>query len=139
MAVRNWVVMSLACLAAMVGCSSGPEVPELHPVTGKATRDGNPLTGAIVFFESQDDPNVSAMGEVQADGTFELRTAVVGLGEHLPGAMAGRHRISVRIEAPETGDGLNQQMGEHIQLDDPVTVTAGGENHFEFEVPRQGS
>ena len=122
-----------------VGCGAA-DVPELYPVTGKAMRDGRPLVGATVYFESVQDSNVSAVGEVQADGTFELQTAVVGLGEHVPGALAGRHRISVQIESVgESGDPLNQEMGEHVQLDETVEVSPDSENHFELEVPRQGT
>jgi hypothetical protein len=69
----------LALLVTLAGCGRGH-----YPVHGKVTfPDGTPLTEGLVMFETSgagDGMPVSARGEIQADGRFELSTHKPGDG-----------------------------------------------------------
>jgi hypothetical protein len=72
---------------ATVGCSEGR-----FPVHGTVTRDdGAPIKESLVVFESIDrQPNITARGDVGANGEFELGTGAPG-----DGAPAGKYRVKV--------------------------------------------
>lgn len=69
------------------GCSEGR-----YPVHGKVTReDGEPVKESMVVFESVDrQPNITARGDVDANGEFALGTTSPG-----DGAPAGKYRVKV--------------------------------------------
>lgn len=69
------------------GCSEGR-----YPVHGKVTReDGAPVKESMVVFESVDrQPNITARGDVDANGEFELGTTSPG-----DGAPAGKYRVKI--------------------------------------------
>ncbi len=73
-----------------VGCQGGSAA--LAPVSGKVTYKGSPLPGGTIVFTpdaSRSERGQLAVGRIQADGTFALRT-----GEAL-GARPGWYRITV--------------------------------------------
>jgi hypothetical protein len=65
----------------------------MAPVKGKvAFQDGQPVAGGNVILQPADDPNVpSAIGEIQADGTFVMFTSKPG-----DGARIGRFHVLVQ-------------------------------------------
>lgn len=67
------------------GCNRGPQ---MAPVTGKVTYNGQPLTFGVVQFQSAS--GQPARGEIQSDGTFSLSTFRQG-----DGAVVGSHRVRV--------------------------------------------
>jgi hypothetical protein len=75
----------LLMLAA--GCGSGPQ-----PVRGKVTLDdGSPVTKGMVVFESLGgDPKITARGDIQPDGSFQLGTYKPG-----DGVPPGKYRVLV--------------------------------------------
>lgn len=84
-------ISSLPSLALFLmlaaGCGEGR-----YPVHGKVTReDGTPISESMVVFESVDrQPNITARGDVDAHGDFELGTSTPG-----DGAPAGKYRVKV--------------------------------------------
>lgn len=84
-------------LATSVGCSGD----KLHPVRGKVVfPDGQPLTGGWVTFQSVGAEKViSADGELNPDGTFEVRT-------HKPGDGVPPGRYQVTVRGPLLGEGV---------------------------------
>jgi hypothetical protein len=70
-----------------IGCGDGR-----YPVHGTVTRDdGVPIKEAMVVFESLDrQPNITARGDVDANGEFELGTGAPG-----DGAPAGHYRAKI--------------------------------------------
>jgi hypothetical protein len=88
--------LALVPLIGAAGCGNG-----LHPVRGKVTfDDGKPLARGIVVFESKEaERKVTARGEIQEDGTYELGTRQPG-----DGAPAGAYRVLIApqedIDAP---------------------------------------
>ena len=76
------------CLAvALPGCG-----PRMYPVRGTVTlEDGTPLAKGLVIFERVDGgPPLTARGDIQADGRYELSTETPG-----DGVPAGRYRVSI--------------------------------------------
>jgi hypothetical protein len=87
--------VAVLCLAGAAGCGSGP-----HPVRGTVTlEDGTPVTGGMVTFETKDvEKPVTARGEIQPDGTYNLGTYKPG-----DGAPPGVYRVIVtpRAQSPD--------------------------------------
>jgi hypothetical protein len=81
------------------GCESG--TADLAPVRGKVSYKGVPLSaGTIVFTPDalRGTTGSMARSEIQADGTYVLRT------DSLPGASVGWHRVTVMaIESTSPG------------------------------------
>jgi hypothetical protein len=85
------VLVGLSVLVASVsGCGSG-RLPT-YPAGGQVKlANGLPMTRGWVEFESiKETPTVSARGDIQPDGTFELGTYQPG-----DGAIEGPHRVAV--------------------------------------------
>lgn len=83
--LRLAVVMLL--LAAPLGCSGGKV-----PVRGVVTLDdGSPLTKGLVVFERRDGgPPITARGEIQPDGRYEIST-----DKPSDGVPLGRYKVLV--------------------------------------------
>jgi len=79
----------------LVGCSSQPTgQPEIAPVTGTVTMDGQPLANKSVVFES--DRGVLSFGNTDAQGRYKLSYIRSAKG-------AGLGRNIVRISTPTMG------------------------------------
>jgi hypothetical protein len=78
-------------LLAVGGCGTG--LPPLLPVSGKATVDGQPLTGGNVALISQtaekDSKVPPSVGQIDANGNYEIYT-----GGRV-GAPAGKYKVVV--------------------------------------------
>ena len=86
--LRRWTAVATACLLlGLTGCG-----PRMHPVRGTVTlEDGTPVTRGLVIFERVDGgPPVTARGDIQPDGRYELSTETPG-----DGVPAGRYRVSI--------------------------------------------
>ena len=130
------VALALA-LITFVGCG-GNETPT-YPAGGQVRfPDGAPLDEGWVEFESLDgDNSMSARGQIQPDGTFQLGTFEPG-----DGAVAGEHRVVVVVPVSEAA-ALNPaayprriapRFSDFEQSGLRFTVQADGQNQFEIEV-----
>src|SRR5215813_7535464 len=87
-AQRPWRAGALVSLV-LFG-ASGCGGPTLFPVSGKVTyKDGKPVTAGFVIFEPLSQ-KISARGEIQADGSFQL-----GTHRDNDGAMEGDYKVLV--------------------------------------------
>jgi hypothetical protein len=84
----DFVVVALASFLS--GCGG----QGAYPAHGKVTfDDGKPLDGAVVVFRSlSGDRPVTARGQTQGDGTFELSTY-----KPKDGAVLGSHKVAVSV------------------------------------------
>jgi hypothetical protein len=91
-------VALVLALGVTAGCGKGR-----YPVRGKVTlEDGTPLTKGLVVFESTEEkPPITARGDIQADGTYQLGTDKPGNG-----VPAGKYRALVSPRDYENIDGL---------------------------------
>jgi len=87
----GWMV----ALVVFVGCSTRPaDQPEIAPVAGRVTMDGQPLAGVSVVFESE--RSVLSFGNTDADGRYKLSYIRSAKG-------AGLGKNTVRISTPTMG------------------------------------
>ena len=87
---KAWALMAaMVLLFGAMGCGA-----KRYPVHGKVTyADGKPLTEGMVVFESQGEGQeklITARGQIQADGSYELGTSRPG-----DGVLAGKYRALV--------------------------------------------
>ncbi|PQO25176.1 hypothetical protein C5Y96_25050 [Blastopirellula marina] len=148
------MLLLVSSFAMSLGC--GSEVADDRParakVTGKVMLNGAPVENARIQFHAVN-KSQGAIGQTTADGTFTVTTYVAG-----DGALPGDYVVT--ISKVEVQDGLSedeklkmQEMGrpvpppktkEHMppqytkSTASPlkVTVKAGEENHFDFDVKK---
>jgi len=123
MVVRASVVVVSMCLA-FTGCGGG-----LQPVRGKVTLpDGKPAANSQGVFDGPiGGKTISARGDVQADGSFELSTAQPGDGVPL-----GKYRVQVN-PPPVVDAEAAQRAPFHPKFSDFST------SGLEFEVKAGGN
>ena len=88
-------IYGLALVIAVAGCSARPAgQPEIAPVSGTVTLDGQPLGGVSVVFES--DRGVLSFGNTDNEGRYSVSYIRSAKG-------AGLGRNVVRISTPMIG------------------------------------
>ncbi len=101
MPCRSLVLVFSGLLAALSGCDSRPETFLVHGMV--VYPDGKPLTEGTVEFETlYGKKPITATGEINPDGTFQI-----GTFEANDGAIAGTHRVAV-IANFEIGTGIER-------------------------------
>jgi hypothetical protein len=130
----------LACLAMYSGCGGPHEFGGIvvHPVSGKATYDGEPLVDASVVLHPvapTGDDFYLPRGKVQSDGTFQLSTY-----SQFDGAPEGEYKVVFDWVGSHDGlsedeiDELEQQLPEEYtspELTEFKVVIQAGENQLE--------
>lgn len=133
------LLSTLALSATLFGCGGGADTPELVPVSGTVTVDGQPVEGVTVMFA----PKASgrkATGVTNSEGRYEL---VYTAGNY--GATPGEYRVviddqrEVGVDAdgntmfeggnlpPKYSSGeIERTVSEDSTLHDFEIVTAGG-------------
>lgn len=127
-AARCVLILVIGSLVALVGCGAKPppaNLPTVYKVQGKVLdAAGQPVSGGTLQFESLAAQNMVAIGEVQPDGTFEIRTMVDG--HKLSGAVAGQQRVTyipASTQAPGgTGPVVLKQTLE-VKPQDNIDIT----------------
>jgi hypothetical protein len=134
-------ISAWAGLLSMMLSGCGAAKLPTYPVSGKVTLpDGKPLAGGWIEFRAKDaTPPVSARGQIQADGTFELGTYEPG-----DGAVAGQHQAVITPPQPVIDrDELRGPPPSPIDLKycrydtSPLTFAVAaerGKNQFEVRV-----
>ena len=81
--------LAAAVLAAALGCH-GAGTPETAAVQGKVTYQGKPITQGVILL-TPEAGGQAAIGEIQADGSFQLTTF-----KKNDGARPGKYRVAVQ-------------------------------------------
>lgn len=119
-------VLFAASLALFLCVGCGPSGPELVPVTGKVTLDGQPLGLKNIYFSPEEGTSgAGAGGNSKADGTFELLAVVGGAVEDLKGAPVGKYKVVVAepmfpIESEMAVQGASSEPEVAMGLPQPV-------------------
>lgn len=93
------MVRALPSLAMVIGFTTlagcSPPEPQTYPVEGVVKFEGKPPVGFMIEFSSDetDTKGISAVGTVEADGTYKLTTTLNGKDKD--GAVAGKHKVVV--------------------------------------------
>jgi hypothetical protein len=88
----------LVLLVCCLGCGSdGRPVKDykFSPVKGHVLMGDGPMTRGTVVFSPIDDPNFTATGELQPDGSFTLTTKMPG--KTASGAPEGEYRVRINV------------------------------------------
>ena len=141
----------IGALTLMVGCGD----PPLHPITGTVTLDGKAYERLLVYFHPLDrtpDEFSIGVGETDKEGNLVLRTTAG------PGLATGKYRVTFCCYQQQGGRkqtlALNQEKADDdrslitkdivpdpygSQANSPVEfeVTSGGNNVFEFDIPKK--
>jgi hypothetical protein len=100
MTLRLLLAVAICCVAiclTLPGCHPGGE--QFAPVKGKVLYKGLPLPGGTIVFipdGSRGSRGNMAIGDIQPDGTYSLKTADV------LGAVPGHHKVTVSCVQPGT-------------------------------------
>ncbi len=92
----------LALSASIIGLSAAgcgrSDFPKTYPLRGKVVlKDGRPLTGGYIEFESTDEAKWRGAGNIEEDGAFEGAVTSKD-GKEVDGLVAGEYLV--RIEPP---------------------------------------
>lgn len=103
------------------GCGSGEQIPQLVPVQGTITINGNPGANLMVTFAPQGTQDVGVTtGKTDAQGAYTLNYK----GVH-PGAPQGRYRVSIQhLDPAEVPDEelLPSRYNDETELTADVTA-----------------
>ena len=83
--MRNLILSSAFLSIWVAGCGGGPDIV---PVSGKVTIDGQPLTKGVIQVIAEG--YRPAMGDIQADGSFTLTTEKPN-----DGCVRGTHKVAI--------------------------------------------
>ncbi|WP_169978774.1 hypothetical protein [Tautonia rosea] len=148
----RWLMMLVLGSGAtlQVGCQGESDYvePELHPVIGKVTVQGEPLANAVVSFVQTEENGTLAIGGTDESGNYVLEHA----GRR--GAAPANYKVLISYKVGTDGtvydlasqSGLAQPYGlfsakellppewsDHGKATHEVTVTEGG-NVFDFDI-----
>jgi hypothetical protein len=119
-------VAAMAVLAVSVGCSSR-ELPELAPVTGKVTLDGDPLPQLLVSFYPQSGGRPGT-GVTDLEGNYELTYTDGEKGTKLGPSRVevttvwpdGEPTPGVKDAVPPAYQGMNSTLSFDVKPEDNV-------------------
>ena len=86
------VVLAVFVALILAGCGEERHGPELVPVTGAVTHNGEPVEGATVVFFPQDH-TWAAAAKSDSNGQFQLKTLQASPDD---GAVPGTFKVTVR-------------------------------------------
>jgi hypothetical protein len=116
---------------AISGCG-GDDLARRYPVSGRVTRQGQPLTkGTINFLPLDASKGRTATAEIQPDGSYSLMTKDPG-----DGAIAGEYRVTVNVMDVDDSK-LERMPGGMPRLDQPGKVQVKSMVPSKFSDPSQ--
>jgi hypothetical protein len=117
----------LSCLVLAIvvaGCSrSGPEVA---PVSGRVTVDGQPMENVNVVFQPEDSRSPSS-AQTDKDGHYTL-----GYKRGIQGALVGWHAVGISVSAEVV------RNAPHIKNTQLRREVKSENNEFNFDVTSEG-
>lgn len=94
--MRPYHCLLVLSLAALTGCRAEHTFPELHPLDGTISRDGEPMRGGgLIFLRDAGDPTgMIVNANVNPDGTFVGESSLTSVRGAVirPGVPVGRFR-----------------------------------------------
>jgi hypothetical protein len=130
------LVTTCVLAVAFSGCSGGLEQFPTAAAKGRVMCQGKPVPNARVIFAplktgKSTEVGKAGFGDVQADGTFSLRTYTDD-----DGAVVGKHSVTVISPHPEDFPDFKCDCETNSRkVVTEVEVTADGENDFTINLP----
>jgi hypothetical protein len=128
--------VALLIFAAYCGCGGGKTAPVDGRVKFKDGSDVSVLGGYQISFEPADG-KASSVGEIKADGTFDLTTFSAG-----DGALPGKNRVAITPaispdpDKPPMKSKLPVKYEDYSRSELVVEIKAGARNVVELELER---
>jgi hypothetical protein len=129
-----------ACLLA-IGCSG--DGFKLVPVSGRVTKNGQPLANVRVVFQPiGDNPGPGSAGTTDADGRYTL---VVSSQQYSGnGAVVGKHRVTIGTILPGEGakptdPSVGSPDGEPLAGKELIPPRFNQDSTLTFDVPAGGT
>lgn len=123
---------ALVC-ALVIGCSAKPTgMPDVAPVTGTVTLNGEPLAGASVIFQSES--GHSAMGTTDSSGSYQLtapgnqKGAVIGLN---------KVKINSKLDGPPDPNWKDPIPARYNSASELSAQVNPGKNSFDFALEKK--
>ena len=94
--MRPYHCLLILSVAALAGCRAEHAFPELHPLDGTISRDGEPMGGGLIFIRDAGDPTgMIVNANVNVDGTFVGESSLTSVRGAVirPGVPVGRFRV----------------------------------------------
>ena len=119
--------------ALVIGCSAKPTgMPDVAPVTGTVTLNGEPLAGASVIFQSES--GHSAMGTTDSTGSYQLTAP-----GNQKGAVIGLNKVKINSKldgppGPNWKDPIPARYNSKSELSAQVNP---GKNSFDFALEKK--
>lgn len=135
-AMRFAVLGVVGCVLATMLWGCGPRHQPTYPVRGRVVlRDGTPVAGCLIAFEAVD-KSVSAKGNLDKDGRFELFTYRPG-----DGVPAGEYRAVLVPSIVDDHGKASQAPPFHARYRTYETsglkfTVQAGDNFFEIKLDR---
>lgn len=121
----------LAVVALVVGCSkSGPDVA---PVTGRITLDGQPINNTDVAFYPEEPGKSPSSARTDNDGHYEL-----GYKRGVMGGMIGNNTVRIST-SPEIVKGPNRFHENYNNKSELHREVKSGKNVIDFDLKSDGS
>ncbi|MCA9184927.1 MAG: hypothetical protein R3E01_23400 [Pirellulaceae bacterium] len=113
---RFLLAILLTIIGTTIGCGRGPNVV---PVSGRITMDGQPLADAAITTqpmagENSNSPGPGSFGKTDADGHYELELVKPAK----KGAIVGTHRVIISPSSASTPPVVTQEAADSYS-DDP--------------------
>ncbi len=127
---RPQLAVTTLAVCLLAGCSSKPAgLPDVTPVTGTVTMDGQPLASVTVVFESPS--GHSSFGSTDAAGKYEL----VAAGNQR-GAIIGSNtvRINSHLDAPPGPRWKDPIPARYNAATELKADVVAGNNTFDFSL-----
>jgi hypothetical protein len=122
-------VYFLILTACIAGC--GKSGPELAPVSGRVTVDGQPMENIDVTFQP-DEMRPPSYSRTDASGHYEL-----GYKRGVQGALLGQHTVRITVERSVVPNPPHIPARFNSQSELRREVKAG-QNEFDFDVTTEG-
>lgn len=137
--------LALVVLAFWIlgGCGPSEKLPKTYPVKGKVVLKGGnvrQLVGGYVRLELVSDPKVTAVGEIEEDGTFALGSFLDGkaVGGVLPGAYRARVELPADEESGRSAKGIIDPRFQSFDKSGLKYTVDPRDNEMTIEVTRPG-
>lgn len=105
---RTYIWQVVLCLVAVGGCGRDARLPELVPLEGQVTLDGQPLShGSVTFLPSGDTKGRGGAAITDENGRYELEEQDGTLG-----VVVGSYRVVVsKLVNPDGSDFTGEDLG----------------------------
>lgn len=129
MKIAILTALTCAVIVLVVGCDRG-DLPDLAPVSGTVTMDGQPLANKeVVFAPKGGRPSV---GRTNEQGQYTMMYTV-----EIPGAIIGEHKVIISTPLPEGGNyaGYRETVPKKYNVNSELqTEVTSGRNRKDFDL-----